>query len=130
MDGLSSIFSSFGSGLTFDGSDLFHDAQARVPVRGLNYQNPKSRFIFGQFLSQLLNNNLFNGPVTTLTSTVLSTTTSTVSVASVINCIPIAGFKVVLAVTSTAACSRKRRGIAIDEVEGLVEAVEPSQVEP
>ena len=57
-------------------------------------------------------------------------------VASVQSCIGLAQFSVkpaaapAAATTFTAACSRKRRGIAIDETEGLVEAIEPAPVEP
>ena len=77
----------------------------------------------------------------TVTSTFLSTFVSTINEVSVQSCIGIAQFSIIPAVaaalgvpavaakTLTAACSRKRRGINIEEIKAL-EAIAPSQVEP
>ena len=75
----------------------------------------------------------------TVTSTFFSTFVSTVNVASIQSCIGIAQFSIIAAAplanppvaakTLTAACSRKRRGINIEEIKAL-EAIAPSQVEP
>ena len=100
-----------------------------------NAETPKSRLFFGsQFLSQLLKNNL--KPLETVTSTFLTTIASTVTLVSVKSCIGPLQFSTnnavippALATTFTAACSRKRRGISIEEMEAL-EAIEPAQVEP
>ena len=109
--------------------------QTHVPVRGSNYdENPKSRsFLGAQLLSQFFRN---NNRLVTVTSTVLSTTVSTVNVASIQSCIGPFQFSTkaaappVPATTFTAACSRRRRDIFIDETGGLVEAIEPALVEP
>ena len=77
------------------------------------------------------------GSTTTVTSTELATSVSMVVVASVQSCIGSAQFRViaatpannVAATTFTVNCSRKRRGIAMDEIVAL-EAIEPSQVKP
>lgn len=108
---------------------------ARVAARSgsNNAETPKSRLFFGsQFLSQLFNNNLKT--LETVTSTFLTAIASTVTVASVQSCIGPLQFSTkpvgaAPATTFTAACSRKRRGISIEEMEAL-EAIEPVQVEP
>ena len=114
----------------------FDDTEGRV--RG---SKPENR-LFGtvNLLAALINrlnnntNTLINLPnpfSTTFTSTILKTTILSKTVASIQSCIGVAQFVVNGAVTSTAVCSRKRRGINVDEeTEDLIEVIAPSQVEP
>lgn len=84
---------------------------------------------FGFYGASLFNANLLSAfsslNLVTMTSTVLSTTTSTVTIASIKSCIGTSQF----IAGSTNTCSRKRRGFNVDEIEAI-EAIEPTRVEP
>ena len=124
----------------------------RAPVSGTN--NPQSK-LFGKkikklfaganvvganliganVISQLLSNNNNQIPqipipvFPTFTSTVLKTTTLTVTTASIKSCIDGTQFAIANGVRSTQACSRKRRGIDIEEME-TIDALAHAPVEP
>ena len=116
----------------------FDDIEGRVPTRG---SKPETK-LFGtaNLLAALINrlrNNTNTNTISlsipflsTFTSIILKTSTLSKTVTSVQSCIGASQFVVNGAVTSTAACARKRRGIIVDDTEALVEVIIPNQVEP
>lgn len=120
------------------------DTEARGPTRAFANQNkPQSKLIrLNNLISQLLNNN--NSPITifpqtTFTSTVLQTSTSLITTASIKSCISSLLFSTIPAVAAnpnqniaatpaiplTTPCARKRRASHLE-----IEAFGPTQVEP
>lgn len=101
----------------------FSDVESRVPARIVGNALPQARF-FGTFnlLSSLLSSLSYVSPFSTITTTILATSTSKMTVTAIQSCIGSGQF------VSTTACSRKRRGIEMEEMQAL-ELIAPSQVE-